>query len=105
MARPIEERARRAGEIAQWANKAVSEHPEAPDVKRMKVDLPVLFRGETLHALDQKRPYLAMLFYRAYLSLDSAPADAELARRVNAITPLPRHTPGRVHLPASSVVQ
>jgi serine/threonine protein kinase len=94
MARPIEERARRAGEVAQWANKTVSEHPDAPDVKRMKVDLPALFRGETLGALDQKRPYLAMLFYRAYLSLDFAPADAELARRVNAIVPLPRRTPG-----------
>jgi len=92
--RPIEERARRAGDVALWANKVVSEHPDAPDVKKMKVDLPPLFRGQTLGALDQKRPYLAILFYRAYLSLDFAPADAELARRVNAIGPLPRRTPG-----------
>jgi serine/threonine protein kinase len=94
MGRPIEERAKRAGEIAQWANKAASEHPGAPDVRQMKIDLPALFKGETLGALDQKRPYLAMMFYRAYLSLDFAPADAELARRVNAAAPLLRRTPG-----------
>jgi hypothetical protein len=94
MTRPIEERARRAGEIAQWANKAASEHPDAADVRQMKVDLPALFKGDTLGALEQKRPYLAMMFYRAYLSLDFAPADAQLARRVNAVAPLLRRTPG-----------
>jgi serine/threonine-protein kinase len=93
MARPIEERARRAGEIAQWANKAASERPDAPDVRQMKFDLPALLKGETLGALDLKRPYLAMMFYRAYLSLDFAPADAELARRVNAVAARLKRTP------------
>jgi tRNA A-37 threonylcarbamoyl transferase component Bud32 len=93
MAHAIEERARRAGDIAQWANKVAAAHPNAPDVLQLKVDLPALFKRETLGALDRGRPFLATLFYRAYLSLDFAPADSGLARRVYAAVPHPRRTP------------
>lgn len=93
MARPIEERARRARDIARWANKVAAEHPDAPDVERIKRELPALFKGETLGALERHRPFLTALFYRAYLSLDFAPADPELARRVRGAVALPTRTP------------
>jgi hypothetical protein len=62
-------------------------------VQQLKADLPGLLKQETLEALGQKRPFLARLFHQAYLILDFAPADAELARRVNAVPLPPRRTP------------
>jgi len=56
-------------------------------------DVAALFRSETLGALDQNRPGMAALFYRAYLSLDFAPADPELALRMKPLLtrkPTPR---------------
>ena len=90
---PIDERARRARELARWANFVAAQHPNAPDVQQLKIDLPALLRQETLDALAQRRPFLARLFHQAYLSLDFAPADPDLARRVNAAPVPPRHTP------------
>ena len=84
MARPVQERAHRSIEIAKWANTMATEHPNAPQIQQMKRDLPLLFKGEALSALDRNQPNLAGLFYRAYLMLDFAPADPELARRMNA---------------------
>ncbi|HYB54293.1 MAG TPA: hypothetical protein VEG84_10535, partial [Thermoanaerobaculia bacterium] len=93
-ASPIEQRAATSGELARWANRMVAEHPNASEAKQIRFEMPALFKGETLAALDQKRPRLAALFYRAYLSLDFAPADAELARRMSSEvfhrTPTPR---------------
>ena len=91
--RTMEDRARRARELARWANGVVAKHPDAPDVQQLKIDLPALFKQEALNALDQNRPFFARLFHQAYLSLDFAPADADLARRIDAV-PVPRRTPG-----------
>ena len=84
LSRPVEQRAHAAMQVAQWANKIATDHPDNPNVKQMKHDLPALFRGETLAALDNVQPFLANLFYRAYLTLDSAPPDPDLARRMKA---------------------
>jgi serine/threonine-protein kinase len=84
MSRPVEDRARRSVDIARWANKTVAEHPDNPNVRQMTRDLPLLFKGEALAALDRKQPFVAAQFYRAYLMLDFAPADPELTRRMNA---------------------
>ncbi len=84
LARPIEERAHTSLEIAKWANQVAAEHPDEAHVQQMKHDLPLLFKGEAIGALDSRKPFLANLFYRAYLALDFAPADPDLARRMNA---------------------
>lgn len=47
-------------------------------------DVAALLKSETLGALDLGRPRLAALFYKAYLSLDFAPADPDLALRMSA---------------------
>jgi serine/threonine-protein kinase len=83
--RPIEERARTAQQLAQWANQVVSQRPDAPDTASFRKDVAALFKSETLGALDQKRPRLAATFYKAYLSLDFAPADPDLALRMNSL--------------------
>jgi serine/threonine-protein kinase len=83
IARPLEDRAHRSQEIARWANKMTAEHPNAPVAKQMKRDLPRLLRDDVLAALDGKRPRIAAQFYNAYLMLDFAPADPELARRMS----------------------
>lgn len=84
LSRPAEERAHAAMQVSKWANKIAAEYPDDPNVKQMNHDLPLLFRGETIGALDNRQPFLANLFYRAYLTLDFAPPDPELARRMKA---------------------
>jgi serine/threonine-protein kinase len=91
--RPIEERARTAQQLAQWANQVVSQRPDAPDMASFRKDVAALFKSETLGALDRNRPGMAALFYRAYLSLDFAPADPDLALRMKPLLmrkPTPR---------------
>jgi len=85
MTRPMEDRVRRSPEIARWANRIAAENPDNPDVQQMKRDLPAFFKAETLGALDRRQPFVAMAFYRAYRMLDFAPADPELAQRMNAL--------------------
>jgi serine/threonine protein kinase len=84
LSRPAEERAHAAIQVSKWANKMATEYPDDANVKQMKHDLPALFRGETIGALDNRQPFLANLFYRAYLGLDFAPPDPDLARRMKA---------------------
>ena len=88
LAHPIEMRARRAHDIAQWATKVIVAQPDSADARRLRSDLPGILKRETLVALEEHRPALARMFHNAYLSLDFAPADADLARRVNAM-PVP----------------
>jgi hypothetical protein len=71
-------------QVSKWANKMATEYPDDPNVKQMKHDLPALFRGETIGALDNRQPFVANLFYRAYLTLDFVPPDPDLARRMKA---------------------
>jgi hypothetical protein len=87
MSRPVEERARRSPEISRWANKIAAEHPDHAGVKQLKHDLPLLFKGEALAALDRGQRFIALQFYRAYTTLDFAPADPELAQRMNDAPP------------------
>jgi serine/threonine-protein kinase len=84
LSQPVQQRAHHAQEIAMWANGMAQRYPDNPRVQQMKRNLPGLFKGETLAALDNKQPYLAGLFYKAYLSLEFAPQDPELDRRMAA---------------------
>jgi serine/threonine protein kinase len=84
LAQPVQQRARRAEEVARWANAVASNFPDDARVEKMKHDLPALFRGEAIAALDNRQPYLAGLFYRAYRTLTFAPPDPELDRRMTA---------------------
>ncbi len=82
--KPIEERARTAQQLAQRANRVVSKRPDASEMVPYRKDVAALLKSETLGALDLGRPRLAALFYKAYLSLDFAPADPDLALRMSA---------------------
>jgi eukaryotic-like serine/threonine-protein kinase len=84
LSQPVQQRAHRAQDVAAWANTFARQYPDNPRVQQMKRTLPGLFKGETLAALDNKQPYLAGLFYKAYLSLEFAPQDPELDRRMAA---------------------
>ena len=86
LARPIEERAHNAPEIARWANRIAAEHPGNRGVEQLKIDLPRLFKEEAQSAVDQRKPFLALQFYRAYTSLDFAPADPDFSKRMEAIS-------------------
>ena len=84
LSQPVQQRAHRAQDVAAWANNFARQYPDNPRVQQMRRNLPGLLKGEALAALDNRQPYLAGLFYRAYLSLEFAPQDAELDRRMAA---------------------
>lgn len=89
-ARPIDRRAHRAMEVANMANHWVATHPDEPFTGNLREWLPATLKGETETALDNARPVLAVLFYRAYQHLSFAPIDPGLARRMNEEEPMRR---------------
>ncbi len=85
--RPDEARARRALEIAKIADRFVAAHPEDPLSAEITATLPSFLKGRATAALDRAEPLVALLYFRAYRALDFAPADPELARRIERVRP------------------
>jgi hypothetical protein len=80
--RPIENRAHRAMEIAKVSNSWVASHPKAAFRPEVEQWLPKTLKANADTALENGRPFLAKLFFRAYKQLSFAPPDPEFARRV-----------------------
>ena len=91
---PLERQARRSHEVVRWANRFVENYPDDPLSGELKTTLPGSLKGLALRSLDEGRPFLATLFYRAYRDLSFAPEDEEFERKFRQQHP-PRDPGGR----------
>jgi hypothetical protein len=80
--RPVDRRARRAGDVADAANFWVATHPNDPFTEELKRELPGKLKAETELALASHQPVFARMFHHAYRQLRFAPLDPDLAQRV-----------------------
>ena len=80
--RPVDRRARRAGDVADAANFWVATHPSDPFTEELKRELPGKLKTQTEMALASHQPVFARMFHHAYRQLRFAPLDPDLAQRV-----------------------
>jgi len=78
---PVQGRARTAIEIAEMANRIVAVYPDDPLAREIRERLPQAFKAGAESSWNSTRPFLGVLFYRAYKQLTFAPPDPDLEAR------------------------